>query len=110
VYQLSPGSPTEGRRTSVGQHLRGRVLFHADLDHETLVHRLENRARIKRTKLTEEFTLADFEEMYGETAAPLFLIEDGKRLRVCATDGSVTPQAGHTVIALVDMDESRKIE
>jgi len=106
VYQLSPANPTAGRRISVGHHLRGRALFGAEVHHDALIRRMKAGARIKKTNLTEEFTFTDFQDLYGESAVMLFLVENGNKLRVCAEDEPLTPQPGHTVIALVDPSDA----
>jgi hypothetical protein len=102
VYQLAPWDERAGRRASVSEHLRGRTLFDKNVHHGTLLRRFESGARIKKTRLTEEFSGEQFAELYGESSMILFLAEDGGKLRIGAEDDSLSPQPGHTIIALVD--------
>lgn len=103
VYQLTPHDQAAGREPSAG-HLRARLLFSPHLTHRELTSRLEAGARIKSTRLTDEFTYEDFQRTYGPSAVPLFLSE-GKRLTVLTDQGSVLPKPGQTIIALVDAPE-----
>jgi hypothetical protein len=100
VYQLALQDDGLSRRTSVAQHLRGRLLFAADLNYDELARRLDDNWEIKRTQLTDSFSFADFRQMYGETAVVLFVIDD-RRLQVCSTETTADPKAGSTIIALV---------
>ena len=100
VYQLCPHDRVNGK-TSSAEHLRTRVLFDHGLTHEDLEHRFEHGARIKTTKLTDEFSFEDFQETYGKSATPLFLSSQGK-LTVLTDGAAITPKAGQSVIALID--------
>jgi CPA1 family monovalent cation:H+ antiporter len=101
VYQLTPWDEGSGKRTSVAKHLRGRLLFHEKLDHETLVERLSQGNQIKTTKLTDEFTYQDFQSRYGESAIPLFVIDEAKKLIISTVEAPVVPKVGQTLVALV---------
>jgi hypothetical protein len=92
-----------GREPSAG-HLRARLLFSPHLTHRELTSRFEAGARIKATRLTDEFTYEDFQRTYGPSAVPLFLSE-GKRLTVLTDQGAVLPKPGQTIIALVEAPE-----
>ena len=59
-------------------------------------------AVVKATKLSDEFTLADFRERYGEQAVILFLVTEANKLLIDVDGETITPTAGQTVIALVD--------
>jgi CPA1 family monovalent cation:H+ antiporter len=101
VYQLTPWDKGSGKRMSVSQHLRGRLLFHEELNHDALEERFASGAQIKKTKLTDEFSYQDFRARYGEPAIVLFVIDEAKKLRICTAAQTVAPKAGQTIVALV---------
>lgn len=101
VYQLSGERKATEHDEKAGKH-RARGLFAGHLDYDTLDARLANGATIKRTALTEEFTLERFREMYGETAEILFVRGTAGKLTIVTTTNDVVPRAGQTVFALVD--------
>lgn len=82
------------------EHHVGRPLFGDDLDAEELRNKLHEGARIRATKLTEQFGPDAYREEYGETARPLFLVTPEKKLLIVTTDSPATLKVGHTVLAL----------
>lgn len=99
VYQLLPHNRANGKAASP-EHLRARFLFGAKLTHEELEDRLEHGAKIKLTKLTEEFTYDAFKKTYNENATPLFLSGQGK-LTIVTDRTTLAPKPGQSIIALV---------
>ncbi|MDP6467106.1 MAG: sodium:proton antiporter [Pirellulaceae bacterium] len=102
VYQLPPWDSTSGRRASVGDHLRGRLLFDKQLNHDELEGRMENGFQLKKTRLSEEFTLDDFVARYGESATILFVMDEVGRLTIPTVAVPLKPQPGQTIIGLID--------
>lgn len=102
VYRLAARKSDGERHQRVPSHLRGRLLFAPGVTYQQLEDRFEQGARIKRTTLTAEFTLADFRKQYGESALILFAIPEKGKLRVVPAEGAPTPKAGEKLIALVD--------
>ena len=102
VYQLTPWDEGSGKRTSISEHLRGRLLFHGELNHDSLVSRFVRGAQIKTTTLTDEFTHDDFQLRYGSSAIMLFIIDEAKKLEICTLAPPAEPKAGQTIIALVE--------
>ena len=94
LYRLSV--PGRTRR----EEIVGRVLFHDELGIDYLRDALHGGARIRATKLTEQFGPQEYEQQYGDRARPLFVVTDGK-LEVVTTSSPVTLKAGTTVLALV---------
>ncbi len=106
VYQLSLHEGDRGRRgISFEQH--GRCLFRSGVSYTYLVERFDAGAVVKTVKLTKEFDFAQFQEVYGPTALPLFVIDEQGRLSILSTDQPSTPQAGQTLIAIVDPLEDK---
>ncbi len=102
VYQLSPWDSGSGKRQSVSDHLRGRVIFGHGLDFYKIARRVTAGAQFKKTSITEEFTYHDFQQTHGESATLLFVITETNRLRMVTADDSFVPKAGQTIIALID--------
>jgi len=102
VYQLAPWDSGSGKRTSVSEHLRGRVIFGHSLDYYSLSRRVAAGAQVKKTTISEEFTYQDFQETHGESATLLFVITETNKLRVVTAEDSIIPKAGQTIIALID--------
>ncbi|PQO28311.1 cation:proton antiporter [Blastopirellula marina] len=101
VYQLSPWDSGSGKRQSVSDHLRGRVIFGHGLDFYKIARRVTAGAQFKKTTITEEFTYHDFQQTHGESATLLFVVVES-RLRIVTADDSFVPKAGQTIIALID--------
>ncbi|PHS02584.1 MAG: sodium:proton exchanger [Blastopirellula sp.] len=102
VYQLDSYDSGSGRRESVSNHLRGRDLFAEEVDFYQLSRRFAAGAQVKKTSLSEEFTFQDFNNMYGESAQVLFIIDDNSNLEILTSDSTTDPQPGQTIIAVVD--------
>ncbi len=105
VYQLPPEGKGNGRRETVPQHLRGRLLFGPEMSYAYLIARLEAGAVVKATKLTQEFEYEAFQSLYGKAAIPLFLVKESGDLVVFTADNAPTPKPGQTLISLVDPAE-----
>ncbi len=111
VFQLSPKEIEDTRRQSVSQPLRGRLLFCAELTYADLNHRFRNGAVIKKTKLTQQFNYNNFQEVYGQRAIVLFVIDQVGNLSVISAEEPPSPLPGQTVISLVDpLDEESIID
>ena len=102
TYQLEPWRPASGKREPSAPHLEGRYLFREGVTYSELAGRVAQGAIVKRTHLTDEFTLDSFREMYGETGLVLFVKMENGELQVVTTDAPLAPKAGSTLIALVD--------
>ncbi|MBC8356772.1 MAG: cation:proton antiporter [Planctomycetes bacterium] len=102
VYQLTPWDEGSGKRTSVSEHLRGRLLFDDELDHDALADRFVSGTQIKTTKLTDEFDYEDFQSRYGASVVLLFIIDEARKLDVCTLETPTVPKPGQTIIALVE--------
>ncbi len=110
IYQIAPRNSGSTKRMSIAGHLRGRLLFDNNLHHDALASRFASGSVVKKTKLTNEFQYADFQALYGNSATLLFLLSEPRKLTVCSPDRSVTPQAGQTIIALVDPTDDTNSE
>lgn len=102
VYQLAPWDERAGRRTSVEATLRGRPLFQDGIHYDELIDRFRQGAQVKKTRLSETFTLDDFQEHYGGSAVILLVLKSDGKLQVCSAESAPEPAAGDLVIALVN--------
>lgn len=101
VWQITPGDRNHHHTTSVAAHRRGRICFSEEPTFQNLQNLARHDAVIKKTLLTEIFTLEHFHEIHGADAVILFLQDDDKGLRPAAADLDNVP-AGTTIYALVD--------
>lgn len=107
-YQLPPRDEPEGKQT-LHKHLHGRWLFGDEYTYVALSDRCNTGAVIKATPLSESFDYAAFQSRYGETAVPLLVITESRRLNVITADQKLAPQPGQTLISLVhEPDESEE--
>jgi hypothetical protein len=114
VYQLSPWDTGAGRRQSVTEHMQGRPLFDAAAHWDMLELFFARGGTIKKTKLSNEFDFQAFQELYGESAILLFVIDENRKLIICTADHSAEPKPGQTVVAAVEpietTDQTDKVE
>jgi len=100
VYQLPAGGEEEEKR-AVSQHLRGRLLFAPDATYSYLAKHFASGATVRTTELTEEFDYDAFKEYYGESALPLFLIDQGGKMTVFTADNPPKPKPGQKLISII---------
>ncbi|WP_310963074.1 cation:proton antiporter [Nocardioides terrisoli] len=102
VYQLRRDQ-TEDRsgdqRKAEARHLSARFPFRPALSEPELEERVAAGMTVKRTRLSEAFTLDDFLARYGEQTVLMFAVK-GDQLEVLH-EGSKPPQTGVSVVALV---------
>lgn len=104
VYQLDTPATSE-RHEKVPAHRRGRTLFAAGVTFSKLAQRFGQGAAIKKTTLTEDFTMADFRAKYP-SALLLFTIPEPGQLTICVEGRKLEPKPGKKLIALVNSEES----
>ena len=107
VYQTDAPEQSSERTERVTAYRRGRTLFDRPVTVEYLQERFERGARIKKTLLTDDFTLDDFLARYGEDALILCLVE-GPRLLIATEDEGGGPKPGQKLIALVDQEDDEQ--
>jgi len=108
VYQLHPARLPAGIDSNPAADLGGRFLFSGDLDYQSRADMLEHGGQIRRTTLSDEYTLDDFVSSSGGSI-PLFIVRPGGRLAVILSGTSDTLAGagdGDTIIALVPGDDA----
>ena len=101
VFQLRRREQEEGwvgKRETAG-HLSARYAFVPPLSHVELEQRMNTGMQVKKTRLSKEFTLADFQERHNGQAVILFVHKDGK-ISVAHTRRKL-PERDATLISLV---------
>lgn len=102
VYQLPPGDAEAGHRPGVPPpHLSGKFAFGPAVTFNRLSKLFEQGATVKANQLTEKFDYAGYRERYGDSAIPLFLINEDGGLAVVAATSKIKPRAGQTLISVV---------
>ncbi|MBK1835335.1 cation:proton antiporter [Roseibacillus ishigakijimensis] len=106
-WQLTPTDADAHHSKAVDHRQRARLCFHGGPKFRELENLALSGASIKKTRLTEIFTLADFVREHGESARILFMNHPEKGL------GPVEPKtenlpAGTQIYALVPEEESPK--
>ena len=106
VYQLVPESTRAvdaDRQASLPGDVHGRLLFEKDLTYARLSEFFEGGARIEKTELAGR---NGYEGLQG--GIPLFLIDEGGRLTMFATDHPPAPRPNQTVAYLAVPDQDTK--
>lgn len=90
---------TTGRKR--GEPTIGRVLFREGMTADALRDLLHDGARIRATRLTEQFGPERYREQYGQQVVPLFVLTADKKLQVVTADSPPNLRVGCTVLGLV---------
>lgn len=98
VFQLKPGR-SNSARDDLSDEQRGRIIFYRGVTYRELQRMFDRGATLKKTDLTERFTLDDYVERYGDAHLPLFAVEQ-RRVRVLTEEGP-PPEPGSSVVSLV---------
>lgn len=106
VFQLPAKAEARGRASSIPRDLQGRVLFDRAATFTEISGRYASGARIRKTRLTEEFDYDDYRELHGDRALTLFVVRENGTLVVQTATDPVTPRAGQTLVSLIDGDEA----
>jgi hypothetical protein len=101
IYQLANDAQEDGRKQKVDPQLSGRILFGPSMTYPRLESLVEAGATVKRTPITDEFTYGQFCELYGESAVPLFLVDESGEILPITGDAAPDPKPGQTLISLI---------
>lgn len=84
----------------------GRTLFGEDASYLDLSRRLYQGAEIRRTTLSDSFTLDDFQTLHGARATPLLARDPKGRIDFYSADSHPEPAPGWTILALIDPEST----
>ena len=99
VFEISEGQQ-KSERDTVTHALRSPTLFGTEQTYAVLHDRLRQGAVLKMTKLSREFDYSAYQAMYGDTALPMFIINERHELTVITADETIAPKAGQMIISL----------
>lgn len=105
VWQVAPVDDDYHHHTAVASHMRGRVCFPSRPQFRRLERFAADGAVIKKTTITEQFSLEDFRKIYGEDHILLFRVTEDKGLEV-AHDKMRTPSPGTTLYAMIKPEDA----
>jgi NhaP-type Na+/H+ or K+/H+ antiporter len=109
VFQLIPESGDKDYKPGyTPQHLRGRYLFRPEVTYRYLDQRFSHGSSLKKTQITEEFDFAAFQNRYGDSAIPMFLIDQAGNLKIFNADSPLTPKTGDTIISLIEKEKAEE--
>ncbi|HUE72801.1 MAG TPA: cation:proton antiporter [Pirellulaceae bacterium] len=101
VYQL-PINLEQGQKLQTARDsIYGRIAVSDRATYGALEQALASGAVIKTTPLTDEFTLDDFRQRYGEEAIPLVAVSDKGRLRIFTPGDKPGKLSGYRLISLI---------
>jgi NhaP-type Na+/H+ or K+/H+ antiporter len=101
ALRVSGSKSGNGRRETAPV---GRTVFAEEAGYPDLSRHLYQGAEIRRTTLSDSFTLEDFRARHGRRAIPLFALDPKGRLEVFTAERPLEPSAGWTILALIDPD------
>ncbi len=104
VFQLAPTDSGRARQDPIPA--RARILFSDQATFEELSRRFAAGAVVKRTPITPEFNADAFSAQYSDSALPLFLVTEAKKLVVLTPNQMPKPKSGQTLISLAVPDSA----
>ena len=101
VFQLPFPTEKKGRYEVIPREQHGRLLFGKELNFSKLGVAFDGNFKLKKTKLTKEFTFQAYQVQYSNAAILLFVIAANGAIQVCTADCQANPSVGDLVISLV---------
>jgi hypothetical protein len=80
------------------------VLFGNEITFSKLASLIAQGAKVKQTKLTENFDFEAYLQQHGRRVTPLFAFNPRKRLRFFTAAETLKPEEGWTVVSLIQDD------
>lgn len=99
VFQLAAHTPS--RVSPAEERVIARVAFDEEENFASLQSRMATGQTFKATRLSEEFDMDDFLELYGEEALPLLVIAADGKTRVFTPEAPPEAKPGETLVAMV---------
>jgi len=105
IWQVAPEDDDAHHQTAVAGHMRGRICLPNRPKYNELEEFVAQGATIKKTTLTEQFTIEDFTNLYGENHILLFRVTEERGLEV-AHDKMRSPGPDTTIYAMIRQQDS----
>lgn len=80
------------------------VLFGGEITYSKLASLIAQGAKVKQTKLTENFGFEDYLQQHGRRVTPLFAFNARKRLFFFTAAATLKPETGWTIVSLIQDD------
>lgn len=102
VFQIQPKTNEKTiERDRTPEHFLGRIAFPDAPGNRDLACLHERGFIVKKTELTEQFTIEDFERTHGAEAHLLFRIHNSKSLEILTGEETTSWKPGQKIVALV---------
>ncbi len=101
VWQIPPSDSDQHHTTTVADHMRGRICFTGKPRYEDLNRMVAEGAILKKTLITEKFTLSDFSATHRDEEPHILFLEsdrDGLRPAVADLDHVAPETAIYTLV------------
>lgn len=95
--------PTKGKARNETQRI-ARCLFADQVHYAHLMQWLSRGAEIRKTRITDNFSYADYLQQHADKVIPLFTLDTKRRLRIVTASSTSQPSAGWEILALVRPD------
>lgn len=106
VWGLSSNEQAARPSHQVGEHYAKKLtLFDEGVTYGYLASAVSQGGTVKTTRITEEFTYADYLETYGARVTPLIGLDQDDRIHTFLTDDELQPEAGWRIISLIVPEE-----
>ncbi len=100
--QIAAEKRSTAQKHTVANEHRGYTLFGDEMSYSKLASLISKGAQIHSTLLTQEFGFDNYLSTYGKNAITLLAVDNKDRLRIFHTEGQIKPEAGWTIISLVN--------
>jgi hypothetical protein len=84
------------------------VLFGNEITYAKLASLIAHGAKLRQTKLTENFGFEAYLQQHGRRVTPLFTFNPRKRLRFFTAAETLQPETGWTIVSLIQEDSDTK--
>ncbi len=102
VFSVRAGTSEDDDKEGFIRPLRSATLFSKDASWAKLASLVSNGGEIRSTSLTENFDFEAYQAEWGKQATHLFALDENGKLRVFTDRQTFQPEAGWTIISLVN--------
>ena len=110
VFALPASTEKEKGEEREGTPRCGRLVFGKDVTYAKLASLLSKGAEIHDTRLTESFTMDDYDHRYQRRAIPLFALDSRDRLRPFTAEDGPKPGDGWIIVGLIQAAEEEPLQ
>ncbi|ELV8691154.1 cation:proton antiporter [Vibrio vulnificus] len=101
LYDKSNGNGS-GDKHSVSDGYKGLPFLDEAISYKKLASLINQRAEVRHTKISENYTYADYRETHANNyVLPLFVVDTNGRVQICHNSASFSPKEGETIVSLI---------